>query len=86
MTSHVGSVLQVRDWVVGFVASRWSKWELVDKMIELEGWKLLLLLRLSPLVPYNLLNITMATTRIHFLQFAITSAVGKYCYGALSIG
>ena len=44
--------------------------------MELEGWKLLLLVRLSPVVPYNLLNIAMATTPIHFWQFAFVSAIG----------
>jgi SNARE associated Golgi protein len=46
----------VRDCVVGYVSSKWERWEVVDKMIELEGWKLVLLLRLSPVVPYNLVK------------------------------
>lgn len=53
-----------------------SQWELVDDMIEAEGWKLVVLLRLSPIVPWNLLNIAMATTRIHFLSFFLASAIG----------
>lgn len=69
----------MRDLVVGYARSKWKKWELIDTAIELEGWKLLFLVRLSPIVPYNLLNITMATTRIHFWQFALVSAVGKPC-------
>ncbi len=44
--------------------------------MELEGWKLLLLVRLSPLVPYNLLNIAMAATKIHFWAFAVVSFFG----------
>ena len=46
-------------------------------MIEAEGWVLVVLLRLSPIVPWNLLNIAMATTRMHFLAFAIASAIGE---------
>jgi len=52
------------------------QWDLVDDMIEAEGWVLVVLLRLSPIVPWNLLNIAMAMTRIHFLSFAIASAIG----------
>lgn len=44
--------------------------------MEDEGWKLLLLCRLSPLIPYNVLNITMASTKIHFWHFAIVSFFG----------
>ena len=47
--------------------------------MEDEGWKLLLLCRLSPLIPYNLLNITMASTKIHLWPFAIVSFFGKPC-------
>ena len=49
----------------------------VDRAMELEGWKLLLLCRLSPLLPYNVLNIVMASTKIHFWPFAIVSFLGK---------
>lgn len=45
--------------------------------MEDEGWKLLLLCRLSPLIPYNILNITMASTKIHFWPFAIVSFLGQ---------
>lgn len=51
-------------------------WLQIDKAMELEGWKLLLLVRLSPLVPYNLLNIAMAATKIHFWAFAVVSFFG----------
>lgn len=43
----------------------------------MEGWKLLVLLRLSPLVPYNLLNIAMAATKIPFWSFATASCFGE---------
>lgn len=46
--------------------SKWKKWEYVDKAIELDGWKLLLIMRFSPIIPYNLLNIAMATTSMSF--------------------
>jgi len=67
----------VQDSVSVLVKGKWKKWEIIDKAIEQEGWKLLVLLRLSPLVPYNLLNITMAATKIHFWPFAIASFFGE---------
>lgn len=57
----------------------------VDRAMEDEGWKLLLLCRLSPLIPYNVLNITMASTKIHFWPFAIVSFFGKLCLLALPV-
>jgi len=54
---------------------RRSIWAALDRAMAAEGWKLLALLRLCPLVPYNLLNIAAATTAIPFWAFALTSAV-----------
>lgn len=51
-------------------------WAALDTALALEGWKLLLVLRLSPLVPYNLLNVAAAATRVPFWAFAAASAVG----------
>jgi uncharacterized membrane protein YdjX (TVP38/TMEM64 family) len=76
----------LRDWVENFVRKKWSKWEYIDAAIENEGWKLVLVLRLSPIIPYNLLNIAIATTSMHFWSFTIVSAIGiifecaVFCY------
>lgn len=67
----------VQDSVSVLVKGKWRKWEIIDKAIEQEGWKLLVLLRLSPIVPYNLLNITMAATKIPFWPFALASFFGE---------
>jgi uncharacterized membrane protein YdjX (TVP38/TMEM64 family) len=66
----------LHDWVHDFVSKKWSRWDALDKAIELDGWKLVLVMRLSPIIPYNLLNIAMATTSMPFWQFTIVSAVG----------
>ncbi|KAG7672571.1 putative membrane protein [Nannochloris sp. 'desiccata'] len=76
----------LRDWVENFIRKKWSKWEYIDAAIENEGWKLVLVLRLSPVIPYNLLNIAIATTSMHFWSFTIVSAIGivfecaVFCY------
>lgn len=58
----------LRDWVESFVRKKWKKWEYIDKAIELDGWKLVLIMRFSPIIPYNILNIAMGTTSIPFWQ------------------
>lgn len=54
---------------------RRSIWQALDKAMAIEGWKLLALLRLCPLVPYNLLNIAAAATSLPFWAFSLTSAI-----------
>jgi uncharacterized membrane protein YdjX (TVP38/TMEM64 family) len=66
----------LRDWVESFIHRKWKKWKYIDAALENDGWKLVLIMRLSPIIPYNLLNIAMATTSIHFLAFTIVSAIG----------
>lgn len=66
----------LRDWVESFIQHKWKKWKYIDAALENDGWKLVLIMRLSPIIPYNLLNIAMATTSIHFLSFTIVSAIG----------
>ena len=56
--------------------SRSRLWAALDTALALEGWKLLLVLRLSPLVPYNLLNVAAAATRVPFWAFAAATSVG----------
>lgn len=63
--------------MASMLRAKWKKWDILDTAIEREGWKLLLLLRLSPMVPYNLLNIAMATTKMHFVTFSVVSAFGE---------
>ena len=79
----------VGDWVSALARGKSKKWDVIDKAMEMEGWKLLLLVRLSPLVPYNLLNICMAATKIHFWQFAVVSFFGAHahalCAGAVFV-
>lgn len=83
----------LKDWVEVTVKRKWKSWQYIDKAIEYDGWKLVLIMRFSPIIPYNLLNIAMATTPMPFLAFAIVSAVGIvfecaiFCYfGSMADG
>lgn len=45
----------------------------IDRAIGAEGGKIVLLLRLSPVVPYNLLNYALGITRVSFTAYIVAS-------------
>jgi uncharacterized membrane protein YdjX (TVP38/TMEM64 family) len=49
------------------------RFAIIDRAISREGWKVVLLLRLSPVFPFNLLNYALGLTRIRFVDFLIAS-------------
>ena len=48
----------------------------IDKAVEREGFKIVLLLRLSPLVPFNLLNYVLSVTNVRLGTYVAASALG----------
>mmetsp|Transcript_40674 Transcript_40674/g.115124 ORF Transcript_40674/g.115124 Transcript_40674/m.115124 type:complete len:335 (+) Transcript_40674:191-1195(+) len=66
----------LRDFLVALMQKRFSEWEALDKAIQVEGWKLILLLRASPLVPYSVLNVLLGSSSITFRTFAFFSTIG----------
>lgn len=52
----------LRGMVVAYLSSRFPKWTAVDAALSNEGWKLITLLRLSPVVPWNVLNYALSVT------------------------
>jgi uncharacterized membrane protein YdjX (TVP38/TMEM64 family) len=48
----------------------------IDRAISAEGWKIVLLLRLSPLVPFNLQNYLFGITAIPFGSYVVATFVG----------
>ncbi|MBA2459175.1 MAG: TVP38/TMEM64 family protein [Gemmatimonadales bacterium] len=46
----------------------------IDRAVGQEGRKIVFLLRLSPVVPFNLLNYALGVTQIRFVDFAVASA------------
>jgi uncharacterized membrane protein YdjX (TVP38/TMEM64 family) len=64
-----------RDWVSGKV-SRNEKFSAIDNAVGEQGLKIVLLTRLSPVFPFNLLNYAYGLTKIPFWQYAIASWVG----------
>jgi uncharacterized membrane protein YdjX (TVP38/TMEM64 family) len=50
-----------------------ARFAAIDRAVAAEGRKIVLLLRLSPLIPFNLLNYTLGITRVTFRDFVIGS-------------
>ena len=48
----------------------------VDRAVTQEGWRIVGLLRLSPLVPFNLQNYFFGVTQIAFWPYVVATAVG----------
>lgn len=48
----------------------------LDQAVSQKGWKVLLLTRLSPLVPSNVLNYGFSCTRVNFWQYVFFSWLG----------
>ncbi len=64
-----------RDWVASKVAGN-PKFAAIDEAVGKEGFKIVALLRLSPVFPFNLLNYALGLTRVSFRNYALASLVG----------
>eukprot|EP00013_Stygamoeba_regulata_P008272 CAMPEP_0177686930 /NCGR_PEP_ID=MMETSP0447-20121125/33839_1 /TAXON_ID=0 /ORGANISM="Stygamoeba regulata, Strain BSH-02190019" /LENGTH=705 /DNA_ID=CAMNT_0019197101 /DNA_START=34 /DNA_END=2151 /DNA_ORIENTATION=- len=65
----------VRDWVADQVKNN-AVFHSVDLAIGRQGWLIVLLIRLSPVIPFNLINYALALTRIPFLVYFFVSWIG----------
>jgi uncharacterized membrane protein YdjX (TVP38/TMEM64 family) len=61
-----------RDWVNGKVQKN-PKFQTIDQAIAREGLKIVFLLRLSPLFPFNLLNYALGITQVSLKDYVIGS-------------
>src|SRR4029079_8232264 len=57
-------------------AKHHAKFAAMDKAIAERGWKVVALLRLSPLIPFNLSNYLYGVTKIDFWPYLAASWVG----------
>ena len=70
----------------------YPKLQFVDKAIKDEGWKMVLILRLIPLVPFSFLNYLLTITDVDWLTFIICTFFGMlprsiiYVYIGISAG
>ena len=62
----------IRDWVVSKIASN-DKFTAIDRAVGKEGLKIVLLTRLSPIFPFNLLNYAFGVTGVSVKDYIIGS-------------
>lgn len=55
-----------------------KRFQAIDTAIGEQGWKIVGLLRLSPIVPFNLSNYFYGVTAVGFWPYALASAVGMF--------
>jgi len=56
--------------------NRRPKYRKLDKAVADDGWQVVVLLRLSPIVPFNLQNYALGVTAISFLQYLTATLIG----------
>jgi uncharacterized membrane protein YdjX (TVP38/TMEM64 family) len=50
-----------------------GKFAAIDRAVAVQGFRIVLLLRLSPVFPYNLLNYALGLTRVRFVDYLLAS-------------
>lgn len=63
-----------RDWIAE-KTKKFKIWQAIEAALETEGWKIVGLLRLAPLLPYNALNPALGLTAVRFWDYTIASAI-----------
>ena len=64
-----------RDWVRRQLEGN-PKFAAIDKAVGREGWKIVLLTRLSPVFPFNLLNYAFGLTAVTLRDYALATWIG----------
>ncbi len=64
-----------RNWVSGKIAGN-EKFKAIDEAVASQGWKIVLLTRLSPIFPFNLLNYAFGLTKVSLKHYFFASWVG----------
>ncbi|MHC4365123.1 MAG: TVP38/TMEM64 family protein [Planctomycetota bacterium] len=64
-----------RNWVSSKISGN-EKFTAIDNAVGRQGFKIVLLTRLSPVFPFNLLNYSFGLTKISFWEYALASWIG----------
>ena len=64
-----------RDWVSKQIEGN-QKFKAIDAAVASEGWKIVLLTRLSPIFPFNLLNYAFGVTQVSLRDYFFASWIG----------
>jgi uncharacterized membrane protein YdjX (TVP38/TMEM64 family) len=78
-----------RGWIESRVAGN-PKFRAIDQAVGTQGFKFVILTRLSPVFPFNLLNYAFGLTRVSFRDYAVASLLGMIpgtvMYVSLGVG
>lgn len=66
-----------RGWIEQRVA-RYPKFAAIDRAVAEQGFKIVLLTRLSPIFPFNLLNYAYGLTRVRLRDYVLASWIGMF--------
>ena len=66
-----------REWVAKKIEEN-EKFKAVDEAVAREGWKIVGLVRLSPIFPFNLLNYSFGLTRVSLRDYFFASWIGMF--------
>jgi uncharacterized membrane protein YdjX (TVP38/TMEM64 family) len=64
-----------RDWIVKKIEGKTS-FTAIDQAVAREGWRIVLLTRLSPVFPFTLLNYAFGLTRVSLRDYVLASWLG----------
>lgn len=64
-----------RDWISRKIAGS-ERFATIDDAVGRQGFKIVLLTRLSPIFPFNLLNYAFGLTKVSFVKYALASWIG----------
>jgi len=64
-----------RDWAAGKIAAN-RGFAAVDQAVASEGWKIVGLIRLSPIFPFSVMNYACGITRVSLRDYVFASAAG----------
>jgi len=65
----------VRDWIIR-IMEKHPRYKIIDEAIAREGWQIIGLIRLSPIIPYNILHFVFGITSVKLLHYIIASWIG----------
>jgi uncharacterized membrane protein YdjX (TVP38/TMEM64 family) len=65
-----------RDWAKHQI-SRHEKLKAVEEAVQEDGWKMVFLTRLSPLMPFSLINYALGLTKLSAWRFLLATEVGS---------
>jgi uncharacterized membrane protein YdjX (TVP38/TMEM64 family) len=65
----------MRDWVARRIENN-VRFRAIDDAVAREGWKIVVLTRLSPVFPFNLLNYAFGLTKVRLLDYVAASWAG----------